>query len=64
VFWGASVFRDPKGHAQNMAELQALYADGKIKPQICETLPMTEAAKALVMMQDRRVLGKVVLTNS
>ncbi|MEP1327817.1 NADPH:quinone oxidoreductase family protein [Pseudophaeobacter sp.] len=64
VFWGASVFRDPKGHAQNMAELQALYAAGKIKPQICATFPMTEAATALEMMQDRRVLGKVVLTNA
>lgn len=63
VFWGASVFRDPKGHAQNMAELQALYASGKIKPQICAVLPMTDAAKALEMMQDRRVLGKVILTN-
>lgn len=63
VFWGASVFRDPKGHARNMSELQALYADGKIKPRICATFPMQEAAKALEMMQDRRVLGKVVLVN-
>ncbi len=64
VFWGASVLRDPKGHAKNMAELQALYASGKIKPPISEVLAMTEAPKALEMMQDRRVLGKVVLTNS
>ncbi|WP_083096529.1 NADPH:quinone oxidoreductase family protein [Pseudophaeobacter leonis] len=64
VFWGASVFRDPKSHATNMAELQALYASGKIKPPISEVLAMTEAPKALEMMQDRRVLGKVVLTNS
>ncbi len=64
VFWGASVFRDPKGHAENMAELQELYAAGKVKPQICEVFPMTEAAKALEMMQDRRVMGKVILTNT
>lgn len=63
VFWGASVFRNPKGHAENMAELQALYAAGKIKPQICAVLPMTQAAQALEMMQDRRVMGKVILTN-
>lgn len=64
VFWGASVFRDPKGHEENMAELQELYGAGKIKPQICDVLPMTKAADALEMMQDRRVMGKVVLTNS
>lgn len=64
VFWGAAVYRDPKGHSENMAELQALYASGKIKPQICEVFSMTEAATALEMMQDRRVMGKVILTNS
>lgn len=64
VFWGASVFQDPKGHAQNIAQLQLLYAKGKIKPRISASFPMTDAAKALEMMQDRRVLGKVVLTNS
>jgi NADPH2:quinone reductase len=64
VFWGASVFRDPKGHEENMTELQELYGAGKIKPQICDVLPMTKAADALEMMQDRRVMGKVVLTNS
>lgn len=64
VFWGASVFRDPKGHAQNMADLQSLYGSGKIKPRISEVLEMTDAAKALEMMQERRVLGKVVLKNS
>jgi NADPH2:quinone reductase len=32
VFWGASVARDPKGHVQNVKDLMALYAAGKIKP--------------------------------
>ena len=62
VFWGASVFRDPKGHAQNMAELFQMYAEGKIKPRISARFPLAEAAKALDMMQDRKVMGKVVLT--
>lgn len=63
VFWGASVYRDPKGHAENMAELFALYERGAIKPKISLTLPMTEAAKALDLMQDRKALGKIVLIN-
>ncbi|MEO3479618.1 NADPH:quinone oxidoreductase family protein [Phaeobacter sp. CAU 1743] len=63
VFWGASVYRDPKGHAENMAELFVLYEQGKIKPRISETLKMQDAATALNMVQDRKALGKIVLTN-
>ncbi len=62
VFWGASVFRDPKGHAQNMRELFQMYAEGKIKPRISARFPLAEAHKALDMMQNRKVMGKVVLT--
>lgn len=63
VFWGASVYRDPKGHAENMAELFALYEQGMIKPRISETLKMQDAATALNLVQDRKALGKIVLTN-
>ncbi|MCE8517222.1 NADPH:quinone oxidoreductase family protein [Ruegeria pomeroyi] len=62
VFWGASVFRDPKGHAENVADLFRLYAEGRIKPQICARFPLDQAGAALEMMQDRKVLGKVVIT--
>lgn len=62
VFWGASVMRDPKGHAQNMAELFALYSDGKIRPQITARYPLDQAADALVAMEQRKVTGKVVIT--
>jgi NADPH2:quinone reductase len=62
VFWGASVFRDPAGHAANMAELFALYADGKIRPRISASFPMERAAEALTLMQERKALGKLVLT--
>ena len=61
VFWGASVFRDPKGHAENVAELFRMYAVGQIKPRISAHFPLEKAADALVMMQNRDVLGKVVL---
>lgn len=62
VFWGASVFREPKGHAENMADLFRLYAEGRIKPRISARFPLEQAAEALEMMQDRKVLGKVVIT--
>jgi NADPH2:quinone reductase len=62
VFWGASVQRDPAGHAQNVRELFEMYDAGLIKPRISARFALKDAADALVMMQDRKVLGKVVVT--
>ncbi|WP_424986699.1 NADPH:quinone oxidoreductase family protein [Microbulbifer sp. S227A] len=62
VFWGASTMRDPKGHMQNVRDLFELYAAGKIKPRISARFPLAQAAEALEMMQDRKVMGKVVVT--
>ncbi len=62
VFWGASTVRDPKGHATNVAELFQMYADGKIKPRISASFPLEKSADALVMLQDRKALGKIVVT--
>ncbi|MEX0318312.1 MAG: NADPH:quinone oxidoreductase family protein [Ruegeria sp.] len=62
VFWGASVFRDPQGHAENMTDLFRLYGDGRIKPQISVRFPLKEVPQALTLMQDRKVMGKVVIT--
>ncbi|EBA17833.1 oxidoreductase, zinc-binding dehydrogenase family protein [Roseobacter sp. SK209-2-6] len=64
VFWGASVFQDPKGHASNMAELQELFRSAKIRPRIHASLPMQRAAEALGIIERREVMGKVVLTNA
>ncbi len=61
VFWGASVYREPEGHAENMKELFAMYAAGQVKPRISAHFPLEKAPEALVLMQDRKVLGKVVL---
>lgn len=62
VFWGDSTRRDPKGHAENVAELFDMYAKGQIKPRISAAFPLEKAAEALEMMQDRKVMGKVVVT--
>lgn len=62
VFWGASVQVDPKGHAENMSELFALYAEGTIRPRISRTYPMEQAAEAMTHITDRTVMGKIVLT--
>lgn len=62
VFWGASVMIDPKGHAENMGDLFRLYGEGKVKPPISARFSLEQAPEALTLMQDRKVLGKVVLT--
>ena len=64
VFWGASVFREPQGHAENMAELFQMYADGRIKPCISARFRLEEVPEALTMMMERKVMGKIVVTLS
>ena len=63
VFWGASVARDPAGHAQNVRELMALYAEGKIKPHVSERFPLARAGDAIAHLASRKAMGKVVVTN-
>ena len=62
VFWGASIYRDPAGHMQNMSELFDMYKKGQVKPRISASFPMQDAAQALDLIAARKVLGKVVLT--
>jgi len=61
VFWGAHTVQEPQAHAENMADLFRMYAEGQIKPRISARFPLDKAADALNLMQDRKVLGKVVL---
>ena len=62
VFLGAFIGHNPQAHQVYLGELCALYAAGKIRPQITASFPLAEATKALDYIQDRKVLGKVVLT--
>ncbi|MTH99220.1 NADPH:quinone oxidoreductase family protein [Roseibium sp. RKSG952] len=62
VFWGAAVFRDPQGHAENIGELFQMYLNEKIKPRISASYPLDKAAEALDLLTQRSVLGKVVVT--
>ncbi|WP_299889895.1 NADPH:quinone oxidoreductase family protein [uncultured Ruegeria sp.] len=62
VFWGASVFRDPKAHAENVKELFGYYAAGQIKPRISAQFPLRDAPEALENLSQRSALGKLVVT--
>ncbi|MFL4471181.1 NADPH:quinone oxidoreductase family protein [Tateyamaria armeniaca] len=61
VFWGASIYRDPASHVKNMGELFDMYDEGLIKPRISASFAMQDAAQALTLIADRKLLGKVVL---
>ena len=63
VFWGDFARREPKAHAEALAELAGWYAAGRIKPVIDRRLPMRELPTAYALMGSRKVRGKLVMTN-
>ena len=44
-------------------QLAAWYMEGKIKPVVEHTLPMSQLKEAFALMGSRQVRGKVVLSN-
>ncbi len=63
VFWGGFAKQEPKASVAAMAELAGWYAQGKIKPVIDRTMPMTELKAAYARMGSRGVKGKLVMVN-
>ncbi len=63
VFWGEFAKREPQANGAMMATLAQWYGQGKIKPVIDRTLPMTELKAAFAHMGSRGVMGKLVMTN-
>jgi NADPH2:quinone reductase len=61
VFWGQFAAVDHAENAQNFKELFELHAQGKIKPFVTETYSLEDSAKAIKTLEDRKVLGKVVV---
>ena len=63
VFWGGFAKAEPKANAVMMLELASWYQQGKIKPVIDSTMPMTELKAAFAHMGSRGVKGKLVMVN-
>ena len=63
VFWGDFARREPQANATMMGELAQWYAQGKIKPVIDRTMPMSELKAAYARMGSRAVMGKLVMVN-
>ncbi|MEM1414043.1 MAG: NADPH:quinone oxidoreductase family protein [Myxococcota bacterium] len=61
VAWGAWAMRNPPLHAANLRALLALFAEGKLRPHVSRSYTLEEVPQALRDMDDRKVLGKVVI---
>ncbi|MFZ3034004.1 MAG: NADPH:quinone oxidoreductase family protein [Parvibaculum sp.] len=56
--------RDPEAGRANIKAIDELAASGKIDPYVCATFPLERAVDAMRMLQDRKAVGKVVITMS
>lgn len=61
VFWGNFFRNYPAQNQQNIQQVLELLKNRIIRPQIDRVLPLAEAAQALKSLQDRTVMGKVLL---
>ncbi|MDZ4870288.1 MAG: NADPH:quinone oxidoreductase family protein [Alphaproteobacteria bacterium] len=52
----------PAKGVENIRAIDAWAAEGKIRPHVCAALPLERALEAMAMLQNRKVIGKVVLT--
>jgi NADPH2:quinone reductase len=52
---------DPARERKNAAILMGWLAAGRIRPYISHRLPLAQAAEALALIRDRKVMGKAVL---
>jgi NADPH2:quinone reductase len=62
VFWGQFAMRDPERNRAHAAQVFEAVAAGKLAPRVWRTLPFARASEALELMEQRKVLGKIVLT--
>lgn len=61
VFWTAFVDRQPETHRANTAQILQWCKDGTLVPHIHETFPLAETAQALMLIEGRKVTGKVII---
>ena len=61
VFWTSFVERYPDRHRANMTQLLAWCKEGRIAPHIHASFALVETAKALSLIEGRKVTGKVIV---
>ena len=60
VWWGTWASRDPGASLNNMRELFALVAEGKLTPRVTETFALEDFIEAFAAISKRKALAKVV----
>ncbi|WP_164903629.1 zinc-binding dehydrogenase [Nonomuraea polychroma] len=58
TFYGLS---QNKNFDEDLTTLLELLRTGELRPEVAARLPLSEAAKALQMLIDRTVVGKIIL---
>jgi NADPH2:quinone reductase len=61
VFWTSFVERNPEAHRANMIQLLDWCSKGLIHPHIYASFALGETAKALSLIEARKVTGKVIV---
>ncbi len=61
VFWSDFMKWEPQGFRGVIAQLLGWFEEGRLRPEISETLPLERAPEALARMAARQVTGKLVL---
>jgi len=61
VFWTAFVERNPEKHRANLVTLLDWCKEGLIVPHIHASFPLAETAKAVELIEGRKVAGKVIV---
>jgi len=54
--------RDPELGKRTRKELYQLLEEGAIDPYVCAGFPLEQAVEAMKMLEERKVVGKVVVT--
>jgi NADPH2:quinone reductase len=62
VFWGAFAAREADKNRANFAALFSLFEQGKLKPHVSATFPLTQVPQAMQALLSRKTTGKVVIT--
>lgn len=53
--------RFPEKGRENLAAIDRLLAEGRLRPHVGARLPLARAVEAMRMLQDRRAIGKVIV---
>ena len=61
VFWGRHVDENPAYLAEAQEKIMAFYRQGKIRPSVSITYPLSQAPAALRDLAQRKIIGKAAL---